>query len=87
MKNNSITSHGKTVAIWTGVNIYDLIRVMDGLSDLDMDSLPHEDQIPTVLLPHTDYPIWACDTNNLCLVGESADEIEHADDIIEYLGL
>ena len=77
---------------WDGKSIYqlrDLVREMRTNDDtrVDMTALPHADQIPDLLQPYTSYPIWACDINGNCLVGDDADSIEHAEEILDYLDL
>jgi putative transposon-encoded protein len=47
---------------------------------LDMSDLPTE-EIPAGL---ETYPVWACDKAGRCLVGETADEVEDMDQILEW---
>ncbi len=74
------------VGQWDGEKIQDLIDELDRIEetiDANYASLPHHDNLPKDLWDHVekDYPIWACDKEGNCLVGEQADKIKHVDKI------
>lgn len=43
--------------------------------------LPIADEYEERAMRHATYPIWTCDQNGYCLVGDVADSIVHIDDI------
>ena len=70
-------------------------ELMDLLADLDrgfqkdklIEDLPLSEKYKNELAGLSHYPIWACDNDGNCLVGDSADAIEPAAAIIEYYKL
>ena len=52
--------------------------------EIDMSSLPVSDKFKDEVDEYSTYPIWACDDNGDCLVGESADSIENIKAIKNY---
>lgn len=89
-----------SINAWNGVDVKDLLRTLNELRDhlsdsdereyeyesiddyIDLSELPGD--IPDDLEDCTGYPIWTCDSKGFCLVGQEANEIEHADSIREY---
>lgn len=74
---------------WDRENVRELKNIIDqiaeverdaGVSRFDISSLPTE-EIPVGL---ETYPVWACDKAGRCLVGETADEVEDMDQILEW---
>ena len=63
-------------------SIENLLEVAPQLSEQELTSLPTSDRHN--ITKYASYPIWACDDEGYCLVGESADEIEHINEIIDY---
>ena len=74
---------------WNGESIYDLTRELEKIeesTDANYSNLPHQTNIPEDLrAPITlDFPIWTCDKSGLCLVGDTASEVTHADTIRKH---
>ena len=68
--------------VWDRENIEDLKAALDSLSEddrwqVDMSDLPTEPISSDI----AGYPVWAMDKNGMCLVGESADQIEHISEV------
>ena len=71
---------------WNGDSVHDLVKELERIeksADANYSSLPHQSNIPEDLkAPITlDYPIWTCDKSGLCLVGNTASEVEDVDTI------
>ena len=79
LKNRIFSPDGDTVVgYWDGESIRDLEKELDRIEereDANYNSLPHHNNIPEDLRDQVekDYPLWACDKNGECLVGEGAD--------------
>lgn len=87
------TDSGRSVGIWDGHSVdelrEELVFLVDegftlGTESINMYQLPRGDLIPEELEMRTDYPIWACDSQGMCLVQEDAGGTESAADIIDY---
>ncbi len=79
------------LAVWDEEHVGDLLEILDQLNrisqekygqdaDIDMSELPGE--IPAALTPYDHAPIWTCDKNGCCLIGDSADKIESVENLI-----
>jgi len=78
---------------WTPNNdieelIEELGEIQESMDEQDWKAWADENyaQLPSAPIPpeaDTSYPIWAMDNGGYCLVGDSADEIEHIDSIME----
>lgn len=77
---------------WDKEDVADLLDMLTELDELDaedpynivyvdMSDLPSE---PFPIDIDTSYPVWAMDVKGYCLVGASADTIEHIDKIREW---
>lgn len=75
-----------TLGEWDGENIDDLVKELDRIeekADPNYANLPHNKNIPEDLRNQVekDLPIWACDRQGMCLLGEHADKIRSVDQI------
>ncbi len=75
-----------TLGEWDGENIEDLVKELDRIeerADANYANLPHNKNIPEDLRGpvEKDLPIWACDKQGMCLLGEHADKIRSVDQI------
>lgn len=79
LKNRIFSPDGDTVVgYWDGESIRVLENELDRIEereDANYNSLPHHNNIPDDLREQVekDYPVWACDINGECLVGEGPD--------------
>ena len=85
---NRITSADgdETVGYWDGQSIEELAKELERIeedTDANYAGLPHNKNIPDDIKNQVekDYPVWACDVNGRCIVGEQAVDIEHVDTI------
>ena len=85
---NRITSvdGDETVGYWDGQSIEELAKELERIeedTDVNYAGLPHNKNIPDDIKNQVekDYPVWACDVNGMCIVGEQAVDIEHVDTI------
>jgi len=87
LKNKIFSADGdEHIGNWDGECIEDLVKEIDRIEerrDPNYSSLPHSENIPEDLKPEIgkDYPIWTCDKNGRCLVGDSGSEIMTVDEI------
>ncbi len=81
LKNRIFSADGdEHVGDWDGETIEDLIKELDRVEenvDANYASLPHHTNVPEDLRDQVekDFPIWACDSQGMCLVGEQANEV------------
>ena len=81
LKNRIFSADGdEHVGDWDGETIEDLINELDRVEenvDANYASLPHHTNVPEDLRDQVekDFPIWACDSQGMCLVGEQANEV------------
>lgn len=73
---------------WDGLAINDLMKELDRIeeyADVSYASLPHSKHLPEDLKDQVakDFPIWACDSTGMCLVGPHADTTLHVEKIRE----
>lgn len=82
------------VAAWDHEKVEDLMDILDQIPEalrdagypprtgdvIDYSDLPSE-PVPEKI---AGYPVWACDKQGNCLVGDAADQIEHIASIIEW---
>lgn len=76
----------ETLGSWDGESIHDLIKELERIeeiADANYSALPHKSNLPEDMRYQVavDFPIWACDKSGLCLVGETAAEVKHLDDV------
>jgi hypothetical protein len=76
----STWDHEDIMDLAYNLSTYAILSVGEGVPEIDCSSLPTE-PIPTNL---ESYPIWSIDKQGMCLVGQSADEIENITDIINH---
>ena len=87
LKNRIFSADGDNhVGDWDGDNIDDLVKEIDRIeerTDPNYSTLPHSSNIPDDLKEEVEknYPIWTCDKNGRCLVGETGSEILTVDEI------
>ncbi len=87
LKNRIFSADGDDhIGDWDGECIDDLIKEIDRIEerrDANYSSLPHSSNIPDDLKPEIgkDYPIWTCDRQGRCLVGDTGSEIMTVDEI------
>ena len=79
----------ETLGAWNGESIHDLVKELERIeemADANYSALPHKNNIPEDMRYQVavDYPIWACDKSGMCLVGETAVELKHLDDVREH---
>jgi len=81
-------STGKAIAYWDYDDIKNLRLMLDRLEknalykdDINYSSLPVHPNYLTDVDEKAIYPIWACDKNGNCLVGDNATFFEHIDNI------
>jgi len=90
IKNRIMSADGDDhVGDWNGENIDDLVKELDRIEervDANYSSLPHGSNLPDDLRDKVekDYPIWACDSQGRCLVGEHADKIASVGEIRKH---
>ncbi len=91
LKNRIFSPDGDTVVgYWDGESVRDLEQELDRIEereDANYNSLPHHNNIPEDLRDQVekDFPVWACDKNGECLVGEGADfRIEKAETVRDH---
>ncbi len=81
LKNRIFSADGdEHVGDWDGETIEDLIKELDRVEenvDANYASLPHHNNVPEDLRDQVekDFPIWACDRQGMCLVGDQANEV------------
>ena len=85
---NRITSADgdETLGYWDGQSIEELAKELERIeedTDPNYAGLPHNKNIPGDIKNQVekDYPVWACDVNGMCIVGERCVDIEHVDTI------
>ena len=87
LKNRIFSADGdEHIGDWDGECIDDLIKEIDRIEerrDANYSSLPHSSNIPDDFKPEVgkDYPIWTCDRQGRCLVGDTGSEIMTVDEI------
>ena len=87
LKNRIFSADGDDhIGDWDGECIDDLIKEIDRIEerrDANYSSLPHSSNIPDDFKPEVgkDYPIWTCDRQGRCLVGDTGSEIMTVDEI------
>ncbi|PIR01402.1 MAG: hypothetical protein COV66_01165 [Nitrospinae bacterium CG11_big_fil_rev_8_21_14_0_20_45_15] len=75
----------ETLGQWDGESIQVLADELDRIEehyDVNYNSLPHHKNMPEDLKDQVekDYPVWACDTQGMCLVGDGTEiRIESAE--------
>ncbi len=90
LKNRITTVDGdEIVGYWDGQSIQELVKELERIeedTDPNYAGLPHSNNVPDDLKDQVekDYPIWACDVNGHCLVGDRAVDIEYVDGIREH---
>ncbi len=90
LKNRIFSADGDDhVGDWDGECIDDLIKEIDRIEerrDPNYSSLPHASNIPEdfKIEVEKDFPIWACDKNGRCLVGDTGSEIMAIDKIRDH---
>ena len=91
LKNRIFSPDGDSVVgYWDGESIQELEIELDRIEereDANYNSLPHHNNIPKDLWDQVekDYPVWACDKNGECLVGDGTEmHIEKADAIRDH---
>lgn len=77
------------VGDWDGENINDLVKELDRIEeriDANYNKLPHSSNLPEDLRDQVekDFPIWACDRQQLCLTGEHADKVVSVEEIRKH---
>ena len=91
LKNRIFSPDGDSVVgYWDGESVKELEIELDRIEereDANYNSLPHHYNIPKDLWDQVekDYPVWACDKNGDCLVGDGTEmRIEKADAVREH---
>ena len=91
LKNRIFSPDGDSVVgYWDGESIQELEIELDRIEerqDANYNSLPHHNNIPEDLRDQVekDYPVWACDKNGDCLVGDGTKmRIEKADFVRDH---
>jgi len=91
LKNRIFSPDGdEVVGYWDGESIQELEIELDRIEerqDANYNSLPHHKNIPEDLWDQVekDYPVWACDKNGECLVGDGTEmHIEKADAVRDH---
>ena len=90
LKNRIFSADGDDhIGDWDGECIDDLIKEIDRIEerqDPNYSSLPHSYNIPEDLKKEVgkDYPIWTCDKNGRCLVGDTGEEVKSVDEIRDH---
>lgn len=76
----------KVIGHWDGERIEDLVETIKKLKAgghrVDMTDLPGQENVPPELVDPTCWTVWTCDRNGKTLTGDSADEIELTQEII-----
>jgi len=62
-------------------NYYELQIYVENEWEKISDNLPIAEEFEDIVSKYSSYPIWTCDKNGFCLVGDVADSIVH----IEYI--
>jgi len=87
LKNRIFSADGdEHIGDWDGECIDDLVKEIDRIEerrDANYSSLPHSSNIPDDFKPEVgkDYPIWTCDRQGRCLVGDTGSKIMTVDEI------
>ncbi len=91
LKNRIFSPDGDSVVgYWDGESVQELEIELDRIEereDANYNSLPHHYNIPKDLWDQVekDYPVWACDKNGDCLVGDGTEmRIEKADFVRDH---
>ena len=92
MSNDIVCRSGSVAGQWDGRDVRDLQKELARIKKempgdkVAPSGIPHRDQFPDDLKKFTAYVLWACDSNNVCLVGSGANRTESADSIREFYG-
>lgn len=94
MSDDIVSKNGSVVGSWDGENVEDLknemarikqeLRKQGNKDKVEHTGVPHKDQFPEDLQNFTAYILWACDKNNMCLVGSGANRSESVESIREF---
>ena len=90
LKNKIFSADGDDhIGDWNGECIDDLVKEIDRIeerTDPNYSSLPHRENIPEDLSLEVDkyFPIWTCDINERCLVGDAGVDIKTVHEIREF---
>ena len=94
MSNDIISKKGAVVGQWDGKDVNELkdelARIKRELATqgegdkVEPAGVSHQDQLPDDLQGFTAYIIWACDQNEVCLVGSGANRTESVASIREF---
>ena len=90
MSDNIVARSGAVVGRWDGQDVktlqQELARIKHEVPDdrVEPDGVPHRDQFPDDLKNFTPYILWACDRNEVCLVGSGANRTETVASIREF---
>jgi hypothetical protein len=90
LKNKIFSADGdEHIGDWDGECIEDLVKEVDRIEereDPNYSSLPHRENIPEDFRTQVekDFPIWTCDKNGKCLVGDAGDGIKTIDEIRDF---
>lgn len=90
LKNKIFSADGdEHIGDWNGECIDDLVKEIDRIeerTDANYASLPHRENIPEDLRLEVekDFPIWTCDKNKRCLVGDAGDATKTIDEIRDF---
>lgn len=90
MSDDIVSRSGAVVGRWDGQDVktlqQELARIKREVPDdrVEPDGVPHRDQFPDDLKNFTPYILWACDRNEVCLVGSGANRTETVASIREF---
>ena len=94
MSDDITSKQGVVVGQWDGQDANalknELARIKQTLQEQGSDDkvapagIPHQEQLPEDLRNFTAYLLWACDQNDMCLVGSGANRLESAASIREF---
>lgn len=90
MSDDIVSRSGAVVGRWDGQDVQtlqqELARIKREVPDdrVEPGGVPHRDQFPDDLKNFTPYILWACDKNEVCLVGSGANRTETVASIREF---
>lgn len=90
MSDDIVSRSGAVVGRWDGRDVttlqQELARIKREVQGdrVEPGGVPHRDQLPDDLKDFTAYILWACDKNEVCLVGSGANRTETVASIREF---